>query len=131
MERIVHDPWPWSEPFGFVQAVELRNASRVLECSGQVSFAPDGSTMHPGDMRAQLAAALDNLETVLAAADMDLGHVVKLTTYVTDMDAYMEHRQLVTDRAAAAGTRYTHTLIGVQALARPDIVVELEAVAYS
>jgi enamine deaminase RidA (YjgF/YER057c/UK114 family) len=127
----MHNPWPWSEPFGFVQAIELRNISRVLECSGQVSFAEDGATMHPGDMHAQLGAALDNLETVLAAADMDLGHVVKLTTYVTDMDAYMEHRQLVTDRAAAAGARYTHTLIGVQALARPDIVVELEAVAYA
>lgn len=131
MERIEHNPRPWSEPFGFVQAIELRGASRVLECSGQVSFAADGSTMHPNDMRAQLGAALDNLETVLGAAEMDLGHLVKLTTYVTDMDAYMEHRQLVTARVAAAGASYTHTLIGVLALARPDVVVELEAVAYA
>ncbi|MDX1449644.1 MAG: RidA family protein [Acidimicrobiia bacterium] len=131
MERVVHDPWEWTKPLGFVQAVEVRGAERVLECSGQVSFAPDGTTLHPDDMGGQLAVCLDNLETVLGEAGMTLGAIAKMTTFVTDMDAYFEHRGVVRERMAAAGAVHTHTLIGVAALARPDVVVEIDAVAYA
>lgn len=131
MKRTIHNPWTWQDPFGFVQGNEIEGAERVLECSGQVSFDADGSTLHPNDMGAQISAALDNLEAVLSSADMTLANVMKVTTFVTDMDAYFEHRNLMKDRMTAAGARHTHTLIGVAALARADIVVEIDAVAYA
>jgi enamine deaminase RidA (YjgF/YER057c/UK114 family) len=131
MERFTHNPWKWQQPLGFVQAREIVGAQRVVECSGQVSFDADGATLFPGDMAQQLGVCLDNLEMVLASASMDLSHVVKITTYVTDMDAYFAVRDLMAERMRAAGAEHTHTLIGVAALARPDIVVEIDAVAYA
>ena len=131
MERTIHNPWTWQDDLGFVQAVEITGPSKVLECSGQVSFAADGSTLHSGDMAGQISAALDNLESVLGTAEMTLANVAKVTTYVTDMAAYFEHRDLVTQRFEETGGRHTHTLIGVSDLARPDILVEIDAVAYS
>ena len=129
-DETIHNPWSWQDPYGFVQAKEIRGASRILECSGQVAFAPDGSTIAPNDMGRQITAALDNLESVLAAAAMTLANVAKITTFVTDMGAYFEHRHLMTERMQAAGAQHTHTLIGVTELAREDLVIEIDAVAY-
>lgn len=130
MERIPRSPWTWQDRIGFVQSVEVVGATRVLNCSGQVSFDPDGATVHPFDMRQQLAVALENLEAVLTQAGFGLGDIVKMTTFVTDIDEYLAHREVVQDPLDAAGCRYAHTLIGVSALARPEIMVEIDVTAY-
>lgn len=114
-----------------MQGVEVAAPTRVLECSGQVSFDPEGRTLFPGDMGRQIDMAIDNLESVLEMAAMSLANVVKLTTFVTDIDSFITHRVVLTDRMEAAGASHTHTLIGVSALARPDVVVEFDAVAYA
>ena len=115
MEQRKVNPWTWQDQFGFSQAVEVTGAARVLYCAGQTSTAADGSTLHAGDMRAQAAAALDNLEAVLRKANMTLANVVRLNTYVTDVDRYL------TEAAA--------TLLGISRLAFPDLLVEIEATA--
>ncbi len=69
MERQVINPWTWQDQFGFVQANAIRGGQRMLICAGQAAVDADGHPLHPGDMRAQLTQALDNLETVLQAAD--------------------------------------------------------------
>jgi enamine deaminase RidA (YjgF/YER057c/UK114 family) len=46
----------------------------------------DGNPARAGDMAAQHAFALDNLETVLRAAGMRLANTVRLTVYTTDVD---------------------------------------------
>jgi enamine deaminase RidA (YjgF/YER057c/UK114 family) len=124
------NPWTWQDQFGFSQAVEVSGAARVLYCAGQTSTAPDGSTVHPDDLRAQASAALDNLETVLREADMTLANVVRLTTYVTEVDRYLaEAAAAVGGRLAAAGVQPAATLLGVTRLAFPDLLIELEATA--
>ena len=65
MERRAVNPWTWQDQFAFVQANEVRGAERVLLVAGQASVDGEGRPLHPGDMRAQLGQALDNLETVL------------------------------------------------------------------
>ena len=130
MEQRKVNPWTWQDQFGFSQAVEVSGAARVLLCAGQTSTAPDGSTLHPGDLRAQASAALDNLETVLHEADMTLANVVRLTTYVTDVDRYLaEAAAAVGERLAAAGVQPAATLLGISRLAFPDLLIELEATA--
>ena len=47
---------------------------------------PTGNPQHPGDLAAQLELSLDNLEAVLAAADMTLANVVRLNFYARDVD---------------------------------------------
>jgi enamine deaminase RidA (YjgF/YER057c/UK114 family) len=124
------NPWTWQDQFGFSQAVEVSGATRVLYCAGQTSTGPDGRTLHAGDLRAQASAALDNLETVLREADLSLSNVVRLTTYVTDVDRYLdEAAPAIGARLAAAGVQPAATLLGISRLAFPDLLIELEATA--
>jgi enamine deaminase RidA (YjgF/YER057c/UK114 family) len=124
------NPWTWQDQFGFSQAVDVSGAERMLYCAGQTSSDADGSTLHAGDMGAQAAQALDNLETVLRAAGMSLANVVRLNSYVTDVDLFFaEGAQVVAERTAAAGIQPAATLLGVTRLAFPDLLIELEATA--
>jgi enamine deaminase RidA (YjgF/YER057c/UK114 family) len=129
MQRTPVNPWAWSLGFAFNQAELVEGARRILVCSGQTATDADGSPRHPGDMAAQLALALDNLEAVLAAAGMGLGDVVRLQVYTTDVDRLLERYQVVVDRLEAAGVRPASTLLGVARLAAPELLVELEATA--
>jgi enamine deaminase RidA (YjgF/YER057c/UK114 family) len=124
------NPWTWQDQFGFSQAIEVTGAARLLYCAGQTSTGADAGTLHPGDMRAQADVALDNLETVLREADMTLANVVRLNTYVTDVDRYlMEAAATVGARLAAAGVQPAATLLGISRLAFPELLIELEATA--
>jgi enamine deaminase RidA (YjgF/YER057c/UK114 family) len=87
----------------------------------------DGAPQHPGDMAAQIGLAVDNLEAVLAGADMKLADVVRLTIYTTDVDLLFQHFPTLTGRFA--GTRFTTSVVGVARLAAPDLLVLLEATA--
>jgi enamine deaminase RidA (YjgF/YER057c/UK114 family) len=129
MQRTAVNPWSWSLEFGFNQAELVEGARRILVCSGQTATDADGRPRHPGDMAAQLAMALDNLEAVLAAAGMGLGDVVRLQVYTTDVDRLLEHYRVVVERLEAAGVRPASTLLGVARLAAPELLVELEATA--
>lgn len=127
MDRRVINPWTWQERAGFVQAHEIGPGARTLYCAGVASVDADGQPVHAGDMAGQLRQALDNLATVLHAAGYTVADLVRLTTYTTDLDAYLGAQAAVADRLA--GTRYTATLLGVTRLARPELLVELEATA--
>jgi enamine deaminase RidA (YjgF/YER057c/UK114 family) len=129
VERRIVNPWSWQDRLGFVQAHEVRAATRTLYCAGITSVDEQGTPLHAGDMGAQLLAALDNLETLLRAAGYSLADVVRITTYVTDVGAYFAARPPLQERLDEAGCRYASTLLEVARLARPELMVELEATA--
>jgi enamine deaminase RidA (YjgF/YER057c/UK114 family) len=129
VERVAVNPWTWSLSFGFNQGEVVSDASRVLFCAGQTSVDGDGAPQHPGDMAAQLALALDNLEAVLAEAGMSLANVVRLNLYTTDVDALLADFGVLAERNSAAGIAPPGTLLGVARLAFPELMVELEATA--
>jgi enamine deaminase RidA (YjgF/YER057c/UK114 family) len=129
MERRVINPWTWQDNFGFVQAVEVQSAQHTLYCAGQTASDPDGTPIHAGDMRGQISAALDNLETVLRASGFELGDVVRLNIYTTDVDLFLANYDAFMGRLAAAGVRQSSTLVGVTRLAFPEFMVEFEATA--
>jgi enamine deaminase RidA (YjgF/YER057c/UK114 family) len=123
------NPWTWQDTFGYVQANEVTGVERVLVCAGQTSVDENGAPQHPGDMERQLGLALDNLETVLREAGMDLSHVVRLNYYTTDVDAFFQASEAIGPRLGAAGCRAAGTLLGVTRLAFPELMVEVEATA--
>ena len=129
MERQVINPWKWQDNFGFVQANEVKGAERMLICSGQTSVDENGTPLHAGDMAAQIGQALDNVETVLKQAGMDLSNVIRLNMYTTDIDAFFANYMVLAQRLAAAGCKQTGTLLGVSRLAFPELMIELEATA--
>lgn len=129
MERTPVNPWPWSLEFGFNQGEVVTGRTRELICAGQTSVDEHGAPQHGGDMAAQVALALSNLEAVLAAADMTLANVVRLNFYTTDVDAFMQQSEVLGERLGAAGVMPPGTLLGVARLAFPELMIELEATA--
>lgn len=129
MERKIINPWEWQDQFGFVQANDISGAQRVLLCSGQTSVDAEGRPVHPGDMPAQITQTLDNLETVLNNAGLNLSDVVRLNYYTTDVDRFMEAAEVLGKRLGEAGCRPASTLLGVTRLAFPELLVEIDATA--
>lgn len=129
MERRTINPWQWQEKLGYSQGIEVIAGERVLYCAGQTATNADGEPQHVGDMGAQLAAAMDNVEAVLRAGGYSLGDIVRLNYYTTDVPAFFAHYGVITQRLAAAGSLPSGTLLGVARLARPELLVEIEATA--
>ena len=129
MKRTAVNPWPWSLNFGYNQAEMLIGANRHLVCAGQTSVDADGNPQHPGDMRRQMALALDNLEAVLYAAGMGVADVVRLTLYTTDVDEALKHFDILGSRFGPADAAPPMTLLGVTRLALPPLMFEIEATA--
>lgn len=129
MERRAINPWTWQDALGFVQANEVSGAKRTVICAGQTSVDDSGTPQHAGDMAAQIRLAVDNLETVLRRAGLQLSDVVRLNYYTTDVDRFREAAAAGLRRLAEAGCKPASTLLGVARLFHPAILVEIEATA--
>src|ERR671925_686703 len=127
MQRTPINPSSWSVKLGFDQAELVEDHQRLLVVSGQDAVDADGTPQHPGDMAAQLELALDNLEAIVAAADMTLANIVRLNVYTTDVDELInQHFPRITDRFG--NSRYATTVLGVAQLPAQFLVM-LEATA--
>ena len=128
---IAHNPaalWQVPDAFRSVysHAAEVVAPSRVLFISGQFGVAPDGRL--PTDFGAQCEHAMDNVEALLAAAGMITANIVKLNYYATraaDFPILVQIRQ----RRWAFDPAPSVTAIAVSALARPEYLIEIEAMA--
>jgi enamine deaminase RidA (YjgF/YER057c/UK114 family) len=129
VERTPVNPWSWSTSLGFDQAHLVEGQHRQLVCSGQDAVDANGSPQHPGDMAAQLELALDNLEAVLAQADMTLANVVRLNVYTTDVADLFKNWARLPERIGNAEGRFVTSVLGVTQLAAPQLLVLLEATA--
>ena len=88
IRRTPVNPWSWSIQMGFNQGELVEGDQRTLYCAGQTAMSADGQPQHAGDMAAQVAMAVDNLEAVLGEAGMTLANVVRLNIYTTDVDEF-------------------------------------------
>jgi enamine deaminase RidA (YjgF/YER057c/UK114 family) len=129
IERKAVNPWAWSAELGFNQGEMVSGHARTLYCSGQTAMSADGKPLHAGDMAAQLALSLDNLEALLAEAGMSLANLVRLNVYTTDVDLLLQHYGVLASRLGAARVAPASTLLGVARLAIPQLMVELEGTA--
>ncbi len=105
--------------------VEAPAGARMLFTNGQVGTKPDGST--PEATAEQVEVIFERLKAVLKAADMTLNDIVRFDVYMTDradIDPFAEVRDRVMgDHKPGA------TLLVVKGLARPELKIEIEAVA--
>ncbi|MFF4321666.1 RidA family protein [Streptomyces sp. NPDC001568] len=128
-QRTAVNPWTWSVELGYNQGEVVSGQTRTLYCSGQTAMDADGKPRHDGDMAAQLALSLDNLEAVLGAAEMSLGNLVRLNVHTTDVDLLFQHYGVLAARLGAARVAPATTMLGVSRLAIPTLLVELEGTA--
>ncbi|MGW5029807.1 RidA family protein [Streptomyces nigra] len=129
VERTAVNPVSWSVALGFNQGEVVSGHTRTLYCSGQTAMDAEGKPQHEGDMAAQLALSLDNLEAVLGEAGMSLANLVRLNVYTTDVDRLFPHYGVLAARLGAAGVAPATTMLGVARLAVPGQLVELEGTA--
>ena len=110
--------------------VVVASGTRLIYTAGQVPIDERGTLVGAGDLAAQTAQVMRNVGLALAAAGATYADVVKITTYVVN---YKPDHRAVIGKARAAffanGTPPASTLVGVAALAQPDWLVEIEAVA--
>jgi enamine deaminase RidA (YjgF/YER057c/UK114 family) len=139
VERTAVNPVSWSVELGFNQGEVVSGHTRTLYISGQTAMSDAGEPQHDGDMAAQLALSIDNLEAVLGEAGMSLANLVRLNVYTTDVDLLFQHygglasrlgaAVVLEGRLGAAGVAPTTTMLGVTRLAIPGQLVELEGTA--
>lgn len=129
MQRTAVNPWAWSLKLGYNQGEIIEGSKRQLLCAGQTAVDAEGQPQHAGDMRGQIALALDNLEAVLAGAGMGLGNVTRLVIYATDVDEALQNFDLLGQRFGPIRCAPPMTLLGVTRLAIPGLMFEIEATA--
>ena len=112
-------------PFArYSHGVELPAGARIVRTSGQLGLASDGTI--PEGAEAQANLCFDNIEAILAEADMDAAHVVHISAFVTDrshMAGYMAARDTFLRNVT---TLPSSTLVIVSGFTRPEFVVEVE-----
>lgn len=129
MEKQFINPEGMVKPGAYTPAISV-SGGRTIYISGQVSQDGQGNIVGQGDLLAQTQQVYKNLGIALAAAGASFDDVVKLNVYVVNYKP--EHRavlQSVREKHVSKDNPPASTLIGVQALARAEFMVEIEAVA--
>jgi enamine deaminase RidA (YjgF/YER057c/UK114 family) len=123
------EPDGWLAPKGYSNGVSARG--RIVMVAGQVGWDPRSGKFGMKDFAHQASQALDNVVVVLRAAGAAPGHVVRMTWYITDREAYLAASKAI---GIAYRTRFgsnypAMSLVIVAGLLEPDALVEIEATA--
>ena len=121
-EGMLHNP-------AFTQAVAIEGNTRTIYVGGQDAVDADGTIIGAGDIGVQTTQALANVERALAAAGARLEHVVKWTLYVVAGQPLEPGFHAFLHAWGDRGAPPTITAAYVSALANPEFLIEIEAVA--
>jgi 2-iminobutanoate/2-iminopropanoate deaminase len=116
----------WDPP-AYSQAVKVTGGETILYIAGQVAYDENGGAAHAGDFKAQALAALQAVKAQVEAGGGTMANIVKVNTYLTDI----RHRaDFAAIREQFFGKKMpAHTLVAVAALAQPEFLIEIEAIA--
>lgn len=124
IERTIVQPTDLYDPGRYAQCVRVEN---TLYISGQVPLDVQGQLVGKGDVRAQAECVWHNIGLILKAAGGGFSNIVRVGTFLTNMgdrDACMQIRNEI-----LGSHRVASTLLGVSALANPEFLIEIEAIA--
>jgi enamine deaminase RidA (YjgF/YER057c/UK114 family) len=114
--------------FGFTQVV-TSTPGKLVFVSGQVALDRDLKLVGAGDIGAQAQQALSNLGRSLRAAGASAADVTMLRTYIVDYTAEYAPKLAPHFDEFFGGRPPASTRVGVQALAAPGLMIEIEAIA--
>ena len=112
---------------GYSQVVTVAGGDLVF-IAGQVSLDASGAVVGAGDFAAHATQTFQNLMAALAAAGASATNIIKLTTFVTDMNQLATFRA-VRDRFLDPAHLPASTLVRVSRLFRQEFLIEVEAIA--
>ena len=111
------------ETFQYSPAV---TASGLVFIAGQIGLRPDGTI--PADPKEQIQLAFERLGAILKSLDLDFTRVVELVSYHVDLSAQLADFRAVKEQYIKSDFP-AWTILGVASLARPELVVEIKAIA--
>ncbi len=104
------------------------SGAKLIFMAGQVSVDMSGNPVGAGDIALQTRTVLENIKRVLEGAGAGLRDVIKLNIYVTNMAEYRKRAREIR-REYFPQDFPASTLVEVKSLARPEFMVEIEAIA--
>jgi len=108
-------------------AVKVTGGTTIY-MAGQTGYQDDRGEVYPGDFDSQVGVAFERMRKTLEAADGQLEDIVTMTVFITDMSNGTRFTQL--RRQFFPEDRYpASALIGIKELARPEMLVEIQAIA--
>ena len=107
----------------YSQAVKAGN---LLFVSGQVPFVPETMEIVEGDVKAQTAQSLKNLQAILKEAGADFSNVVKTTVFIIDMNEFAQINEVYAEYFGE--NKPARACVEVARLPK-DVKVEIELIA--
>ena len=125
-QRVLQPPG-WPRPRGYANGIAA--AGETIFLAGQIGW--DAQGKFTDGMAGQVRQALANIVVLLADAGTSPRHLVRLTWYVTDLQAYRDNLAPIGDAYRAIIGRHfpAMSVIGVSQLVEPAALVEIEATA--
>ena len=114
-------------PFGAFSMAVIQGRGQIVWLKGQVALDKAGKLVGRGDMRAQLRQVLENLKAVLANLGGEMGDMISLTDYTTDIDQFMAASDL--RRGYFTPPYPVTTTVQVARLYDPELLIEIAGVA--
>ena len=107
----------------YSQAVKAGN---LLFVSGQVPFVPETMEIVEGDVKAQTAQSLKNLQAILKEAGADFSNVVKTTVFIKEMNEFAQINEVYAEYFGE--NKPARACVEVARLPK-DVKVEIELIA--
>jgi enamine deaminase RidA (YjgF/YER057c/UK114 family) len=124
-------PKKFGAPLGMYSHGMVAPGGEILVVAGQVGMG-QGGEVAGGDVVAQTKQALDNVRTVVEAAGCSMRDIVRLQTFLThaeDIPGFMKARSEVFPSYFPDGVYPPNTLLIISSLVKPELLVEIEAMA--
>jgi enamine deaminase RidA (YjgF/YER057c/UK114 family) len=130
--HVLNEAFAYEKPSSFSRGMRIDIGNVViLLISGTASIDEEGNTVHVGDFRAQCSRTYQNITGLLESEGATWHDVVRTSCYLRDIDRdYVEFNEERTKFFAEQGLDPLPASTGIEAkLCRPDLLVEMEAIA--
>lgn len=119
-------------PLGLYSNVAIAEPGRLAFIAGQVAVDARGEIVAPQDVAAQTPVVLDNIGLILKDLGVTFAEVLEFTTYIVGPESrepWLAPRTEAYGRLFPEGNYPANTLLIISGLARPELMVEVSAVA--
>ena len=124
------NPSGLEDPVGYAHVAKIKSGNIIL-VAGQAPFDANGKVVGKGDFVAQFRQVMGNLKIAIEAAGGRPSQFASLTMYITDLNAYLQHKKPIGAAYREVFGKYfpAVTLLEVKSLYNPDCMVEISGIA--